>query len=591
MSAGYRAIGWNPQKRRYDAAALAGIGLCLGAFVGVGWFIHPHVTAETLLIRGLGTTALVLLHVILAIGPAARLWPGFLPLLYNRRHLGVTMFLTALAHATFSLIQFHGQGDLSPLVSLLAGSTGWTSVARFPFEILGVAAMGILFLMAATSHDFWLTNLTAPVWKTLHMGVYAAYGLIVLHVALGALQAERRPVLAVALVLGAASLAALHLVAGARERPLDVEAEAGSAGFVDAGAAGTIPENRARTICVSGERIAIFRHEGKLSAVSAVCQHQNGPLGEGRILDGCITCPWHGYQYLPESGRSPAPFTEKVPTFRVRVRDGRVEVDPRPLPAGTAVEPARIAAGAAQADPDFYVGYLPLPPPVARRLRRTVALLLVSSAACGVAFIVGQGPFAPARFEFSTPRRLSGRIVEAPYPALLPQAQAGVLLPLVAPGKHGAEPLVRGLEGREVVLEGKAIERDGEALLEIVAGSVAPAAAAPAAAELHSEDLGPFTLAGEIVDSKCFLGVMNPGERKPHRACARRCISGGVPPALHVRDRAGRSALLWLVSARGEPVRRDVLEFVAEPVEITGRVERRGGRLFLYADPARYRRL
>ena len=73
-----------------------------------------------------------------------------------------------------------------------------------------------------------------------------------------------------------------------------------------------------------------------------MCQHQNGPLGEGCIIDGYITCPWHGYQYLPETGSSPPPFTEKIPTFDVQVRDGRVLVAAQPNPPGTRVEPARI---------------------------------------------------------------------------------------------------------------------------------------------------------------------------------------------------------------------------------------------------------
>ena len=99
---------------------------------------------------------------------------------------------------------------------------------------------------------------------------------------------------------------------------------------------------RARIVCLSGERVAIFKYDGKISAVSNVCQHQNGPLGEGRIIDGCITCPWHGYQYQPDTGASPPPFVEKVPTFNVRVKSGRVFVHPKPNPAGTKVEPARI---------------------------------------------------------------------------------------------------------------------------------------------------------------------------------------------------------------------------------------------------------
>jgi nitrite reductase/ring-hydroxylating ferredoxin subunit len=103
-----------------------------------------------------------------------------------------------------------------------------------------------------------------------------------------------------------------------------------------------IKENRARMALVGGERIAVFRYDGRLSCVSNVCAHQNGPLGEGKIVDGCITCPWHGYQYLPDRGSSPPPFTERIPTFDVRVRDGRVFVNPKPHPPGTRVEPALI---------------------------------------------------------------------------------------------------------------------------------------------------------------------------------------------------------------------------------------------------------
>jgi sulfoxide reductase heme-binding subunit YedZ len=88
--------------------------------------------------------------------------------------------------------------------------------------------------------------------------------------------------------------------------------------------------------------VAIFRYDGKVSALSNVCQHQNGPLGEGRIVNDCVVCPWHGYEYLPDTGASPPPFTEKVPTFKVRLSGGRVFVDPRPNPPGTRVAPALI---------------------------------------------------------------------------------------------------------------------------------------------------------------------------------------------------------------------------------------------------------
>ena len=103
-----------------------------------------------------------------------------------------------------------------------------------------------------------------------------------------------------------------------------------------------IPEKRAVVRCLSGERVAVFRYDGQVSAISNVCQHQNGPLGEGRIVNGCVVCPWHGYEYRPDSGASPPPFTEKVPTFDVRVVAGRVLVHPQPHPPGTRVQPAML---------------------------------------------------------------------------------------------------------------------------------------------------------------------------------------------------------------------------------------------------------
>lgn len=341
MSERYRAVGWTRHKRIYDAILLAGAVTVLGTFATATVALEPDATPETILIRGFGLVAIVLLHVILVIGPLSRLDPRFLPLLYNRRHLGVTTFSFALAHGLFAIIQFHALGDVHPLVSVLTGDGDFAALTRFPFQPLGLAALGILFLLAATSHDFWLANLTAPVWKALHMLVYVAYALVVGHVAFGALQAEAQPVLAILLGVGMVGVVGLHLAAAVRERRVDRDIRSMTTeGYIDVCAAGEIPANRARVFAVGGERVAVFRYDGKISCVSNVCQHQNGPLGEGRIIDGCITCPWHGYQYYPESGQSPPPFTERIPTFNVRVIGQRVLVDPHPNPPGTPVVPA-----------------------------------------------------------------------------------------------------------------------------------------------------------------------------------------------------------------------------------------------------------
>lgn len=341
MSLGYQAVGWNRQKKLYDGVLAAGVLVYLGTFVALNLVLFPTATLETVLIRGFGTGALLLLHIILAIGPLCRLDARFLPLLYNRRHLGVTMFFLGLAHAALAVLQFHAFSDVHPLVSIFVSNNDYGVLSEFPFQPLGFFALCILFLMAATSHDFWLANLTAPVWKTLHMLVYVAYGLLIAHVALGVLQAETSPVLTGILGLGLVLIVTLHLIAAFKERGRELEPEVQN-GWVEVCAVADIEEDRAKIVTVSGERVAVFRYEGKVSAVSNVCRHQNGPVGEGKIIDGCITCPWHGFQYRPDDGCSPPPFTEKLPTFRVKVEAGRVFVDPRPLDAGTRVAPALI---------------------------------------------------------------------------------------------------------------------------------------------------------------------------------------------------------------------------------------------------------
>jgi sulfoxide reductase heme-binding subunit YedZ len=340
VSVAYRAVGWNRQKRRYDLVLGGAVAVLLALLIGGGAVRQPNATIETLVIRALALTALVLLHVVLSIGPLCRVDRRLLPLLYNRRHLGVTMCLVALAHGLFAVVQFHAGGIVNPVVSVLS-SGGWTSAADVPFELFGAGALSLLVVMAATSHDFWLHTLTAPVWKALHMGVYLAYALVVAHVAFGALQSEPHPALTSGLGAGVCWIVGLHVVAARRERRRDVEAA--EAPWVEVCGVDDIPDTRAVMACLSGERVAVFRNGDRLSAVSNVCQHQNGPLGEGKIVNSCIVCPWHGYEYVPETGASPPPFTEKVPTFRVRLDRGRVLVDPRPNPPGTYVEPARIA--------------------------------------------------------------------------------------------------------------------------------------------------------------------------------------------------------------------------------------------------------
>src|SRR5271154_3312123 len=129
MSVQYGAISWNRQKKVYDLTLVSLLALYLAVFVGVGAWRNPSATAETLLIRALGTAAFLLLNIVLCIGPLARLDRRFLPLLYNRRHLGVATFLIGLAHGALATGYYHGFGNVNPLLSLLGTNTAYTSLA------------------------------------------------------------------------------------------------------------------------------------------------------------------------------------------------------------------------------------------------------------------------------------------------------------------------------------------------------------------------------------------------------------------------------------------------------------------------------
>src|SRR2546427_11727299 len=219
------SVQWNRQKKFYDAVLIGGVTAYLVIFGVLTKMLFPYVTDEIMLMRAFGTAAFLLLHIILCIGPLCRLNAKFLPMLYNRRHAGVTMFTLGLVHATLVVITYHAGGDTNPILSIFKGSPLSGSVSGMPFQPFGFFALIILFLMAATSHDFWLANLSAPVWKSLHMMVYVAYALLVLHVTFGVLQGEGSPVYVGAVALGLMTVLGLHLVAGFREAKADVDGE------------------------------------------------------------------------------------------------------------------------------------------------------------------------------------------------------------------------------------------------------------------------------------------------------------------------------------------------------------------------------
>ena len=587
MSARLVPVGWTPAKLAIDAAALVAVAAYLLAYLRLAPLLQTLTLPpddDTLRMRAYGSCALLLLTFVLAIGPLARLDARLLPLLYNRRHLGVLTCLLAAAHVQAVLGWYFAYAAVPPVEAMLAADPGffWQAIPFIPF---GLAGFLVLLVLAATSHDFWLAFLGPPLWKAMHMAIYGAYAAIVLHIGLGALRDHDDPMLAVLLAAGLGALLVLHLAAAGRERRRDaaVAPPSPEPPWLAAGPAAAVPEGGAIVVHPpGGEPVAIFRHEGRLSAVSNLCAHQNGPLGEGRVVGGCITCPWHGFQYRLEDGCAPPPYTEKLPTFRLRLHGAALWLDPRPNPPGTPVPPLPVPAPAPEVAADFFIGWQATPPRPLRGLLAALALgVPLGFAALGL--LLGRAADDPGGGAFdweAGEQTLLGTVAARPYPLLyLP---SGHTLLLSGLGKSGVE-LDPALDGRHVAARGFMIRRGTLEMLQVAALDPAPGEAAlppPVPA-------GRWRIAGEICDGKCETGAMRPGNGIAHRACAMLCLAGGVPPVfVAVRPVAGGSFLL-LAGPDGGPMPAALRERTALRLVLEGTLERRGDLLVLRADPVR----
>jgi hypothetical protein len=249
-------------------------------------------------------------------------------------------------------------------------------------------------------------------------------------------------------------------------------------------------------------------------------------------------------------------------------------------------------------DDEFYVGYLSeVPDGIARKTRSTTARLILSGVALAWLIAWGHGPFRASSFEFGTERSFHGTLYEGPAPLLRmtrPDPAGGSETVstnlLVDFGKFGAGRMVSAFGDREATATGTLVFRDDQMMLELVGieapgilgrPDVRPAPTGPP----DQRVLGDIRVTGEIVDSKCHFGVMNPGEGRTHRACAIRCISGGIPPVLRVLVDDGSELYMLLVGKDGRALNRELLEFVALPVRVPGRLERLDDLLVLRIEP------
>ncbi len=345
MSAQYRPVIWNTNKLVYDAILLIAVAVYILAFLRLAPMALPAGTDVDFAHRRMaafGSCAFLMLTFILCIGPLARLDRRWLPVLYNRRHFGVMTCIVALIHASHVLGWYYAYSDIDPYVALLSINPSFTRTGRLSVRIVRpVCAAIILVALAVTSHDFWLNFLQPQVWKALHMSVYARLCRD-RHSCRLWRNATRRPLAGsgAGRCILRRHCGGLHLMAAYRTRRRNrcQRQFVADGNWVQAAKISRpSPKDAAWwCTCPTVTTLPSFVTVAKLSAISNACAHQNGPLGEGCIIDGLVTCPWHGYQYRPDDGCAPAPFTEKLHTYNLAIDGDDMLLDPKRQSTGYA---------------------------------------------------------------------------------------------------------------------------------------------------------------------------------------------------------------------------------------------------------------
>lgn len=241
---------------------------------------------------------------------------------------------------------------------------------------------------------------------------------------------------------------------------------------------------------------------------------------------------------------------------------------------------------------EFFVPYIEgsLGKNTQRAIKRFALLALFVLVLGAVTFSFFQKPFKNSTFELTSETKITGIYHESPYPMLRVEVAKGDFknVVLLGFGKFSANPYLKkvqeetpNLNGKKLTIEGNLIYYNGKTLMQItdeekvslVDNSVTPFPS--------GQEITQMVFQGEIIDPKCYFGVMKPGKGKIHRSCAVRCISGGIPPVFATTDGNNVAKYFLLTDVNGNPINQEVLPFVGQPANIAGMVEKLGDDWFV----------
>lgn len=252
---------------------------------------------------------------------------------------------------------------------------------------------------------------------------------------------------------------------------------------------------------------------------------------------------------------------------------------------------------------EFYIGWMPQAPEgFAKHVRKFVIALIILVIAGGIILALQQKKFDPSNFEFGQLTEVKGIYQQFPVPSLKVMISEDALghssymtMPLVGYGKFGAGGVIAELEKeknipldkKEITIKGSLIYNDGKTLLQIDKNDdplVRVNSVSVKITENEIKELGTVQLTGEILDPKCYFGVMKPGHGKPHRDCAIRCIAGGISPVFWVRNEKGEHDYYLILDENGKKMNEELKEHIAEPVSLTARAVQYDDWIILYTN-------
>jgi len=234
---------------------------------------------------------------------------------------------------------------------------------------------------------------------------------------------------------------------------------------------------------------------------------------------------------------------------------------------------------------EFYVSYIEgsLGTKTKKTLKRFAITSVLLIVVFSLVFSFSQKPFKNSTFELTSTTKITGTFHENPYPMLRVEVADNTFknILLLGFGKSSANPFleklqnkVNDLNGKTVSIEGNLIYYNGKTLLQITDDEKIILENNTSTTKLpQKNEISEITLEGEIIDPKCYFGVMKPGNGKIHRSCAVRCISGGIPPVLATTDKNNITKYFLITDDNGKAIHEDILPFIGKPSKLKGVVE------------------